>query len=93
MATASLCGLMGAFSAQPHSVHWTALLGYGVLGSAASMVALGTSAPTWLGGNAPVGSARAVAKKLAVYCVVGVTFALVGYLAVRAGATLYRKLR
>ena len=37
-------------------------------------------------------SALAVTKKLAAYCVVGVTFALVGYLAVRAGVTLYAKL-
>ena len=90
--TAGVCGLMGAFGAQPHSAHLTALLGYGVLGSAASMVAIGTPAPTWLGGNAPLRSALAVTKRLAMYCAVGVTFALVGYLAVRAGATLYMKL-
>ena len=93
LTTASVCGLMGALGAQPHSAHLTALLGYGVLGSAASMVAIGTSPPTWLGGNAPLRSALAVTKRLAVYCVVGVTFALVGYLAVRAGVTLYAKLR
>ena len=91
--TAGVCGLMGAFGAQPHSAHLTALLGYGVLGSAASMVAIGTSGPTWLGGNAPLRSTLAVTKTLAVYCAVGVTFALVGYLAVRGGTTLYLKLR
>ena len=92
-ATASVCGVMGAFGAQPHSPNLTALLGYGVLGSAASMLAISTSAPTWLGGDAPLRSAWAVTKKLAVHCVVGVTFALIGYLAVRGGYTLYVKLR
>lgn len=65
---------------------------YGVLGSAASMVTMAVVSPMWVGGDAPVRSAVAVSKKLAVHCGVGVTFALLGYLAMRGGATLYKKL-
>ncbi|KRE33781.1 hypothetical protein ASG82_22240 [Mycobacterium sp. Soil538] len=92
LATAAVCGLMGMLSAQLLSAKVTAVLGYGVLGSAASMVTMAVASPMWVGGDAPVRSTVAVTKRLAVYCVVGVTFALLGYLAVRGGETLYKKL-
>jgi hypothetical protein len=92
LATASVCGLMGMLSAQLFSPKVTAVLGYGVLGSAASMVAFALASPAWVGSDAPVRSTAGITKRLAVYCVVGVTFALLGYLAVRGGATLYKKL-
>ena len=93
IAAAAICGLMGMLSAQVLSPKVTAVLAYGVLGSAASMVTMAVASPMWVGADAPVRSTVAVTKRLAVYCVVGVTFALLGYLAVRGGATLYRKLR
>lgn len=92
LATAAVCGLTGMLSAQVVSPRVTAMLVYGVLGSAASMVTMAVVSPMWVGGDAPVRSTVAAARKLAVHCVVGVTFALLGYLAVRGGATLYRKL-
>ncbi|BBX71529.1 hypothetical protein [Mycolicibacterium psychrotolerans] len=92
LATAAMCGLMGLLSAQLLSPKVTAVLGYGVLGSAASMVTMAVASPMWVGGDAPVHSTVSVTKRLAVYCVVGVTFALLGYLAVRGGETLFKKL-
>ncbi|KGI67302.1 hypothetical protein MJO55_07270 [Mycolicibacterium rufum] len=92
LATSVVCGLTGMLSAQLLSPKLTAVFGYGVLGSAASMVTMAVVSPMWVGGDAPVRSTVAVTKKLAVHCVVGVTFALLGYLAVRGGATLYKKL-
>lgn len=91
-ATAGLCGLAGMLSAQPVSSWVTAMLSYGVLGSAASMVAFALASPMWVGGDVPVRSTVSAAKKVGMYCAVGVTFALLGYLAVRGGATLYHKL-
>ncbi|AFM16124.1 hypothetical protein Mycch_1322 [Mycolicibacterium chubuense NBB4] len=90
-ATAAVCGLMGAFSVQLHSPELTAVLKYGVLGTAASMLAVGVTSRTWIGGDAPLRSALAVARNLAVYCVVAVTCTLLGYLALRSGFTLYKK--
>lgn len=92
LAAATVCGLMGMLTGQLLSPKVTAVLAYGVLGSAASMVTMAVASPMWVGGDAPVRSTVAVTKRLAVYCVVGVTFALLGYLAVRGGATLYKKL-
>ncbi|RZT18933.1 hypothetical protein EV589_3195 [Mycobacterium sp. BK558] len=92
LATAALCGFMGMLSGQLLSLKVTALFVHGVLGSAASMVTMAVTSPMWVGGEAPVRSTVAVTKRLAVYCVVGVTFALLGYLAVRGGVTLYKKL-
>ena len=92
ISTAVICALMGAVATQ----RWSSLaasLSFGVLGSAASMVALGAAPPVWLDRSAIVPTVWAVIKRLSVYCAVGVTFALSGYLAVRAGATLYLKLR
>lgn len=91
-ATAVVCGLAGMLSTQRVSPSVTAVLGYGVLGSAASMVAFALAAPMWVGGDVPVRSTVSAGKKVGMYCAVGVTFALLGYLAVRGGATLYRKL-
>ncbi|WP_244880735.1 hypothetical protein [Mycolicibacterium gilvum] len=71
----------------------TAPLTFGVLGSAASMIAVGTAPPVWLDRRSIRRSTLAVIKRLAIYCAVGVTSALFGYLAVRAGTTLYVKLR
>ncbi len=90
-ATALICGLAGMLSAQRLSAWTTAVLGYGVLGSAASMVAFALAAPMWVGGDVPVRSTVSAGKKVAMYCAVGVTFALLGYLAMRGGATLHRK--
>ncbi|MHA0286133.1 hypothetical protein ACXYX3_06715 [Mycobacterium sp. C3-094] len=91
-ATAVVCGLAGMLSTQRVSSIASAVLGYGVLGSAASMVAFALASPMWVGGDVPVRSTVAAGKKVAMYCAVGVTFALLGYLSVRGGATLYRKL-
>lgn len=89
--TAAVCALMGAFGAQKHSAPLTALVSFGVLGSAASMVALGVAPPVWLDRGAILPTALRVTKRLAVYCAVGVTCALAGYLALRAGVTAYYK--
>ncbi len=91
LATATVCGVMGMLGTQLLSPKVSAVLIYGVLGSAASMVTMAVASPMWVGGDAPVRSTVAVTKKLVVHCVVGVTFALLGYLAVRGGATLYKK--
>ena len=91
-ATAVVCGLAGMMSAQHVSSRVTSVLGYGVLGSAASMVAFALAAPMWVGGDVPVRSTVSAARKVGMYCAVGVTFALLGYLSVRGGTTLYRKL-
>ncbi|MEH3138869.1 MAG: hypothetical protein PGN37_01565 [Mycobacterium kyogaense] len=91
-ATAVVCGLAGMISAQPFSSRVTAILEFGVLGSAASMVAFALASPMWVGGDAPVRSTMSAGRKVAMYCAVGVTFALLGYLSVHGGTTLYRKL-
>ena len=91
-ATAVVCGLAGMLSTQRVSPNAAAVLEHGVLGSAASMVAFALASPMWVGGDVPVRSTVSAGKKVAMYCAVGVTFALLGYLAVRGGATLYRKL-
>ncbi|KWX60304.1 hypothetical protein [Mycobacterium sp. NAZ190054] len=91
-ATAVVCASMGAFHTQSHSTALTALVGVGVLGSAASMVAVSLARPIWLGGDAVLRTAWRVVRGLAVHCTVGATFALFGYLALRAGITLERKL-
>ncbi|MDA2895453.1 hypothetical protein PDG61_31415 [Mycolicibacterium sp. BiH015] len=91
--TASVCGLFGVFSAYPYWPALTAPFSVGVLGSAASMVFISTTQPLFLDTQSILRSTFAVAKRLAVYCAVGVTFALFGYLAVRGGTTLYVKLR
>lgn len=92
MSTALICGLLGILSAYPYTRVFTAPLTFGVLGSAASMIVVGTAPPLWLDSQSILRSTLAVVKRLAVYCAVGVTFALSGYLAVRAGTTLYIKL-
>lgn len=91
-ATAVVFGLAGMMSTQRVSPIVMAVLGYGVLGSAASMVAFALASPMWVGGDVPVRSTVSAGKKVGMYCAVGVTFALLGYLAVRGGATLYRKI-
>lgn len=93
LGTAIVCGLMGVHSAYPYLPALSAPLTFGVLGTAVSMIAIGTAPPLWLDSQSILRSTLAVAKRLAVYCAVGVTFALAGYLAVRAGITLYVKLR
>lgn len=57
------------------------------------MVAVSTAPPLWLDSRAIRGTMLSVIKRIAVYCAVGVACALFGYLAVRAGTTLYVKLR
>ncbi|WP_460356835.1 hypothetical protein [Mycobacterium sp. ZZG] len=91
--TAVVCALLGAFGVQERSEALTALVGFGVLGSAASMVMVSLARPLWLGGDAIAATAWRVTRRLAVHCAVGATFALAGYLALRAGTTLYVKLR
>ena len=93
MSTAVVCGLLGIRSAYPYAPALTAPLTFGVLGSAASMILISTAPPLFLDSGSIVRSTLAVTKRLALYCIVGVTFALAGYLAVRAGVTLYVKLR
>lgn len=93
LGTAIVCGLMGVHSAYPYLPALSAPLTFGVLGTAVSMIAIVTAPPLWLDSQSILRSTLAVAKRLAVYCAVGVTFALAGYLAVRAGITLYVKLR
>lgn len=91
--TASVCGLLGVFSAYPYWPAVAAPVTVGVLGSAASMVLISTAQPIFLDSQSILRTTLAVTKRLAVYCAVGATFALFGYLAVRAGTTLYVKLR
>ena len=91
--TAVVCGLLGVRSAYPYWPALTAPLVFGVLGSAASMVLIATAPPLFLDSQSIWRTTLAVTKRLAVYCAVGVTFALAGYLTVRAGITLYVKLR
>lgn len=93
LSTACVCGLLGALSAYPYAPVLTAPVTVGVLGSAASMVLVGTAPPLWLDPQSIMRSTLAVTKRLAVYCAVAVTFAMFGYLAVRAGTTLYLKVR
>lgn len=91
--TAAICGLLGAMSAYPYGPVLTAPITFGFLGSATSMAAVAMSPPVWLSGDSILRSTVAVTKRLAVYCAVGTTFALAGYLSIRAGTTLYIKLR
>lgn len=91
--TALVCGTLGVLSAYPYVPMLTGPLTFGVLASAASMVAVAAAPPVWLDPQSILRSTFAVTKRLAVYCAVGVTFAMFGYLAVRAGTTLYVKLR
>lgn len=93
LSTASVCGLLGVFSAYPYAPALTAPVTFGVFGSAASIVLVGTAPPVWLDSQSILRSTLTVTKRLAVYCAVAVTFAMFGYLAVRAGTTLYVKLR
>lgn len=93
LGTAILCGLTGVHSAYPYLPALSAPLTFGILGTAVSMVAVAAAPPLWLDSRAVLRSGLAVTKRLAVYCAVGVTCALAGYLAVRAGITLYVKLR
>ena len=93
LSTALICGLLGVCSAYPYAPVFTAPVTFGVLGSAASMVVVGTAPPLWLDSQSILRTTLAVIKRLAVYCAVGVTCALFGYLAVRAGTTLWVKLR
>ncbi len=92
LSTAMACGLLGVLSAYPYAPVLTAPVTFGVLGSAASMVAVATAPPLWLDSQSILRSTLAVIQRLALYCAVGLTFALFGYLAVRAGTTLYVKL-
>ncbi|PRC42680.1 hypothetical protein C6A85_000000109250 [Mycobacterium sp. ITM-2017-0098] len=91
--TALICGTLGVLSAYPYVPMLTAPVTFGVLGSAASMIAVAAAPPVWLDPHAVLRSTLAVTKRLAVYCAVGLASALFGYLAVRAGTTLYVKLR
>lgn len=79
------------FSAYPYVPVVTAPITVGFLGSASSMLLVAAAPPVWLGTDSILRSGLAVARRLAVYCAVGVTFALAGYLAVRAGTTFYVK--
>lgn len=88
-----MCGTLGVLSAYPYVPKLTAPVTFGVLGSAASMIAVTTASPVWLDPRSILRSTLAVTKRLAVYCAVGLATALFGYLAVRAGTTLYVKLR
>lgn len=92
--TAIACGVLGAMlQAYPHASALTALLGFGVLGSASSMVSVALSPHAWLGGSLFVPSVWVVVKRLAIYGVLAVTFAMVGYIAVSAGHTVDVKTR
>lgn len=93
LGVALVCGLLGIFSAYPYWPALTAPFTFGLLGSAASMIAVSTAPPLWPDTQSIPRTVIAVGKRLTVYCAVGVTFALFGYLAVRGGTTLYVKLR
>lgn len=93
VSTALVCGTLGVFSAYPYVPMLTAPVTVGVLGSAASMVAVATAPPVWLDPQSIWRSTLAVTKRLAIYCAVGLASALFGYLAVRSGTTLYVKFR
>jgi hypothetical protein len=89
--TALICGLLGVVSAYPDWPKLTAPVTFGVLGSALSMITTGTTLSLPLHTQSVLRPTLAVIRRLAVYCAVGVTFALFGYLAVRAVTTLWVK--
>ncbi|WP_349269592.1 hypothetical protein MPNTM1_05500 [Mycolicibacterium parafortuitum] len=91
LSTAGICALAGAFSAYPYLPAFTAPATFGFLGTASSMLLVAAAPPVWVGTGSVLQSAVAVTRRVAVYCAVGVTFALAGYLSVRAGTTLYVK--
>lgn len=91
LSTAGICGVLGVFSAYPYVPVVTAPITVGFLGSASSMILVAAAPPVWLGTDSILRSGLAVGRRLAVYCAVGVTFALAGYLTVRAGTTFYVK--
>ncbi|ORB30696.1 hypothetical protein BST38_10060 [Mycolicibacterium parafortuitum] len=91
LSTAGICGLFGVFSAYPYLPTFTTPVTFGFLGTASSMVLVASAPPAWFGTKSILQSAVAVTRRLAVYCAVGVTFALAGYLSVRAGTTFYVK--
>lgn len=93
-ATAVACGSLGAvLRAYPNFTALAALLGFGVLGSASSMLTVAIPPQAWLAGSSPWRSSLEVVKRLAIYCVLGVTFAVVGYIAVSVGHTVDVKTR
>lgn len=91
LSTAAVCGLVGVLSAYPYLPIVTRPFTVGFLGSASSMVLVAAAPPMFLGTDSILRTGVAVARRLGVYCAVGVTFALVGYLTVRAGTTFYVK--
>lgn len=93
LSTAAISALLGALSAYPYWRAVNSVVGVGFLGSAASMVLTAMPPTAWLGTDSIWRTALRVTRRLTVYCAVGVTFALLGYLALRAGITLYVKLR
>jgi hypothetical protein len=90
---AVVCGLLGAFSAAGvHSAGLTALLGYGVLSTAAPLTSVLLPLPTARDAAHVWGLARRAAVAMATNGIVCAAFATAGYLAVAVGITIYRKL-
>jgi hypothetical protein len=90
---AAVCGLLGAFSATgAQSAGLTALLGYGVLSTAAPLTSVLLPLPTARDAAQIRGLTRRAAIALATNGIVGAAFATGGYLAVQIGVTIYRKL-
>jgi hypothetical protein len=86
-------GLLGAFSAAGwHSAALTALLGYGVLSTAAPLTSVLLPLPTARDVANIWGLARRAAIAMATNGIVCAAFATGGYLAVQIGITIYRKL-
>jgi hypothetical protein len=91
--TAGASVLMGAFvAAAPESEVLTAVLGFGVLSTAAPLLTVLFPLPDMSEAGAPNRLARQAAHRLALSAVVCAVCAATGYLAVVVGATLYLKL-
>ena len=92
--TAIACGVLGgALRAYPSSMALTAFIGFGVLGSASSMVIAAMPVQQWLSSGSILRSALTVVTRLAVYCILGVSFAVAGYIAMSIGHTVEVKTR
>lgn len=90
--TAVICALLGALSYYSRSPQFTALVEFGLLASAASMVAVGAPRQIWLSSHSILRSLITVSKRLAVYGAVALASALAGYLLMRIGFTVQFKL-
>lgn len=93
IAAVACCTLGAALRAYPDSAVLSALLGFGVFGSASSMVVAAFPSQERLSGETPSSTLLTSAKWLAIYCVLGVAFATVGYMLASVGYAVDVKTR